>query len=107
MNRISYLLLSLLFINSCKEEKRVLEKINFSTDYKLSSEILHKVDTDTVDWKYQIAASDYAMKGDHENALIHWDKEFGTKTKELSQFQIDSLKAHYTPIDAKSYIVEQ
>ncbi|MFT7073070.1 MAG: hypothetical protein ACJA1Z_001657 [Patiriisocius sp.] len=47
----------------------MVEKIEFNNEYKFSSEIECKVKTDTIAWKHQISAADYATKGDYRNAL--------------------------------------
>ncbi len=97
----------LIIFSSCKEDKRVIEKIDFKTDYKFSSEIESKVAKDTVPWKYQISASDYATKGDYKNALIHWDLAYrARKTKTYSKNQIDSINEIYKIVPAIEYISE-
>jgi hypothetical protein len=87
--------------------KNVIEKIDFKTEYKFSSEIENKVFTDTVPWKYQISASEYATKGDYKNALIHWDFAMRTSEKEYSKSQIDSINQTYSKVNATDYIIEQ
>ena len=100
------LLTSLILIafTSCKKEKRVIEKFNFATDYKSSSEIEDKIKRDTVPWKYQISASDYATKGDYKNALIQWDLAMGTREKTYSEAQIDSINKKYSKITSSKII---
>jgi hypothetical protein len=87
--------------------KNVIEKIDFKTEYKFSSEIENKVFTDTAPWKYQISASEYATKGDYKNALIHWDFAMRTSEKEYSKSQIDSINQTYSKVNATDYIIEQ
>ena len=96
MKNAFYILTIIILFNSCKEEKRVNEKIDFETDYKFSSEIEDKVAKDTVPWKYQFSASDYATKGDYKNALIQWDLAMGTREKNFTEAQIDSIKQKYS-----------
>ena len=91
---------------SCQQEKQLLEKIEFKTDYKFSAQIEDKVQKDTVPWKYQISASDYAAKGDYHNALRHWDLAMGTEEKNYGQTQIDSINALYRKVSAKEFIIE-
>lgn len=97
----------LIGFSSCNESKRAIEKIDFTTEYKFSSEIEDKVAKDTVSWKYQSSASDYAKKGDYKNALIHWDSAMGTREKNFSKTQIDSLHQKYSKVKATDYIIEQ
>jgi len=85
----------------------VIEKIDFQTEYKFSSEIEDKVANDTVPWKYQFSASDYATKGDYKNALIQWDLAMGTSEKNFTESQIDSIQQKYSKIKATDYIIEQ
>jgi hypothetical protein len=94
-------------LTSCNEEKKVIEIIDFATEYKFSSEIEEKVAQDSVPWKYQFSASDYAIKGDYNNALIHWDLAMGTRVKSYSKLQIDSINQKYSKIKAIDYIIEQ
>ncbi len=101
------LTLILLSIISCTNEKRVIEKIEFNNEYKFSSEIESKVKTDTIDWKYQISAADYATKGDYKNALKHWNLAFRSKSKSYTKEQIDSINQKYIIVSAIDYIVEQ
>ncbi|WP_044400164.1 hypothetical protein [Lacinutrix sp. Hel_I_90] len=107
MRQTFYILTIILLFTSCKEEKRVIEKIDFKTDYKFYSEIEDKIAKDTVRWKHQISASDYATKGDYKNALIQWDLAMGTREKSYSQTQIDSINQKYSKVKATDYIIEQ
>jgi len=98
----------ILLLVSCKEEKRVIEKIDFETEYKFSSNIEDQVLEDTVTWKYQISASDYATKGDYKNALIHWDLGMGgAEEKNYSKEQIDSINRKYKKVNAFDYIIKK
>ncbi len=97
----------ILLLTSCEEEKRVIEKIDFETEYKFSSEIEEKVAKDTVPWKYQFSAADYATKGDYKNALIQWDLAMGTMEKNYTKNQIDSINQKYSKVKATEYIIEQ
>ncbi|MCF6298235.1 MAG: hypothetical protein L3J08_09690 [Flavobacteriaceae bacterium] len=107
MKRIFHTLTIILLLVSCKEEKRVIEKIDFKTEYKFSSEIEDKVVKDTVPWKYQNSASDYTTKGDYKNALIHWDLGMGGNEINYSKEQIDSINLKYSKINATDYIIEE
>lgn len=97
----------LLSIASCTNEKRIIEKIEFNNEYKFSSAIESKVKTDTIAWKYQISAADYATKGDYKNALKHWDLAFRSKSKNYTKEQIDSVNQKYKIVPAINFIVEQ
>ena len=107
MKQTFYTLTIILLLTSCKVEKRVIEKIDFETEYKFSSEIEDKVAKDTVPWKYQFSAADYATKGDYKNALIQWDLAMKTREKSYTKTQIDSINQKYTKVKAADYIIEQ
>lgn len=93
---------------SCKEEKRIVEKINFERkEYQFSSEITEKLSKDTIYWKYQIAAFEYATKGDYRNALILWDTAIKTRIKEFTKKKTDSINDVYAKVKAIDYIVEE
>lgn len=96
-----------LLLTSCDEEKPLIEKIDFETEYKFSYEIEEKVAKDTVPWKYQFSAADYATKGDYKNALIQWDLAMGTMEKNYTKSQIDSINQKYLKVKATEYIIEQ
>tara|TARA_R110002167_G_scaffold79830_5_gene219876 strand:+ start:12569 stop:13804 length:1236 start_codon:yes stop_codon:yes gene_type:complete len=97
----------ILLLTSCKGKKRVIEKIDFKTEYKFSSEIEENVSKDTVPWKYQFSSADYATKGDYKNALIQWDLAMGTMDKNYTRSQIDSINQKYSKVKATEYIIEQ
>lgn len=107
MKSTFYTLTIILLLVSCKEEKRIIEKIDFETEYKFSSEIEDKISKDTVPWKYQFSASDYATKGDYKNALIQWDLAMGTREKNFTESQVDSINLKYSKVKAIDYIIEQ
>lgn len=105
---ISLLIAGIAFLGltSCKESRNV-EKIDFTTSYKLSSQIEDKVAKDTVPWKYQISSSDHATKGDYKNALIHWDLAMHARKRKLDSSYIDSILQQYAKVNAADYIVRQ
>lgn len=104
MKKSVYLLICIFLVNSCAE-KKIIKTVDFKPkDYKFSSEIITKLKKDTISWKYQIAASDYAIKGDYKNALIQWDSAMGTKEREPSKQQIDSMNQKYLKVNAFDYI---
>lgn len=106
MKNTFYILTTIFLLTSCEEKKRVVEKINFETEYKFSSEIEDKVAKDTVPWKYQLSASDYATKGDYQNALMQWDLAMRAREKNFTKTQIDSINQKYTKVNAIDYIIE-
>lgn len=106
MKNIIYLIPVVILLINCKS-KNIYEKIEFENNYKFDSEIQEKLATDTVGWKHQIAAAEYAMKGDYKNALKQWDVAFPGKPQTFSQKQIDSIQAKYKIVPAMDYIVEQ
>jgi hypothetical protein len=98
---------TLFAFSNCNDVQSEIEKIDFKTNYKFSSEIENKIVSDTVPWKHQISAADYATKGDYKNALIQWDLAMGTKEQNYTQHQIDSINQMYSRVKATDYIVEQ
>ncbi|WP_218598614.1 hypothetical protein [Polaribacter sp. NJDZ03] len=106
MNKALYIITVILLVSSCKKEKRTIEQIDFTTEYKFSNEIETKVAKDTIAWKYQISASDYATKGDYKNALIQWDLAMGTKDRKFTENQVDSINQKYSKVKATDYIFE-
>ncbi|MGV8947725.1 MAG: hypothetical protein ACOH1N_14955 [Lutibacter sp.] len=80
---------------------------DFKTEYKFNSEIEDKIVKDTIPWKHQISASDYATKGNYKNALIQWDLAMATREKNFSKTQIDSINLKYSKVKATDYIIEQ
>ena len=106
---IKILLISTILIgsSSCIEEKKVIEEIDFKTNYKFSSEIEEKIAQDTSPYKYQFSAADYATKGDYKNALIQWDLAMRVGEKSYTKTQIDSINHKYYKVNATDYIIEQ
>ncbi len=97
----------ILSLASCKAQKRVIEKIDFKTSYKFSSEIKAEMALDNSSRKYQISASDYASKGDYKNALIQWDLARGSRERNFTKTQTDSINQKYSKVKASDYIIEQ
>ncbi|MBC2838348.1 hypothetical protein [Robiginitalea sp. SC105] len=104
---IAYLSLTVILCGSCTEEKRAVREIDFTTNYKLSSEIEEWVQNDTTAWRYQISAVDYATKGDYKNALRHWDLAMESRELNYSQSKIDSINNLYQKVPARDYILER
>ncbi|HEB62784.1 MAG TPA: hypothetical protein ENI82_06500 [Bacteroidetes bacterium] len=107
MKQTFYLFIVISIFTSCNVTKRAVEKIDFTTKYKFSSEIEDKVARDTVPWKYQISASDYATKGDYKNALKHWDLAMGVVDENLTKEQIDSINGKYKKLSAIDFIIKE
>jgi len=73
--------------------------------YKFSEDIETKMEKDTVPWKTQIGATDYAISGNYKKALQTWDK-IGAKVPSISAQ--DSLYFNeFKPQDAKEYILNR
>lgn len=107
---MKYQLFILAVILSCSSgfgQERIIEKIDFGLKYKFSLEIEKRVAKDTVSWKYQKSASEYAKKGDYKNALIHWDLAMGTRDNNYSPTKIDTLRNDYKKVEATDFIIEQ
>ena len=105
MKQTIYLLTSIILFLSCTE--REIEQIDFSTDYKFTSEIEEQILTDTIPWKYQISAADFAKKGDYKNALIHWDMGMPTQDRNYAKTEIDSINSKYSVLNAADYIIQE
>lgn len=95
----------LLFL-TCKSQE-LPEQIVFSNPYKFNSEIEKKVKEDTVSWKYQISAGEYASKGNFKNALKNWSMAFGGADKKYNQTEIDSINENYKIVPANDFIIQQ
>lgn len=105
MNQSIALLVSILLLASCSDKK--IQQIDFSTDYKFTSEIEEQILTDTIPWKYQISAADFAKKGNYKNALIHWDMGMPTQDKNYTKTEIDSINSKYSVVNASEYIIQE
>jgi|TARA_B110000238_G_scaffold65275_1_gene71754 hypothetical protein len=111
-NRLILIIISLSIV-SCTNEKRIIEKIEFNNEYKFNSELENKILSDTTTnphfkgYKHQIGASDYAKNGDYKNALIQMDLAMGTREKNFTKPQIDSINLKYSKVKAVDYIIEQ
>lgn len=103
---ILYLLVLVVVMTGCKSN-RTYTPIVYKSPYKFKETIEKKLATDTVAWKHQISAGEYALKGDYKNALQEWDLAFAGSSHTFSQKQIDSLHAQYTIVEAIPFIVEQ
>ena len=99
--------MTLFLWGACMVNRKIIKEINFKSEYKFSAEIEQKVKLDTVPWKYQISAADYATKGDYKNALIHWDLAMTPGLRTLKPEQIDSINTKYVKTDAVEFIVDQ
>lgn len=106
-NTFTILMLTLMAFLSCEKSTRDVQKIDFTTTYKSFSEIEDKVAKDTIPWKYQISASEYATKGDYKNALIHWDLAMRASERSYTKSQIDSIHQKYSKVNATDYILEE
>jgi len=89
---------------SCSETQITFERVKFDNIYMSSDKIEQKLVTDSVPWKYQIAAFNYAKKGDYKNALRLWDSAFKRKLKVVHQHDIDSIRSKYKLKNATKYI---
>lgn len=107
MKHTFYTLGLIIFLIACTNEKRVVQKIDFESPYKISSEIENKLAIDTTAWKHQLSAIDYANKGDYKNALLQWDLAMGFREINYSDKQIDSINTLYKTVNARDYVIDQ
>lgn len=96
-----------LFLSSGCRSTQQPEEIVFKNTYKFNSEIMEKTAKDTVAWKYQFAAGDFATKGEYRKALEQWDIAFAGNYKPYTQQELDSVRAAYQVVPAADYILEQ
>ncbi|CAM1346264.1 hypothetical protein [Tenacibaculum crassostreae] len=104
-NYLLLYLIALLFYHCKKQEK--FQAIEFSSPYKFNHEIREKLAKDTLPWKFQIAASDYASKGNYKEALKMWDSVFPVRERNYSTLEIDSIQKTYTPYNAIDFITSE
>ncbi|MCA1752805.1 MAG: hypothetical protein ABR572_09325 [Cryomorphaceae bacterium] len=107
MKQILYLLLPLLLLYACQDSRPKVLEIDFSTNYKFAAEIEERLRTDTMPWKYQSAAADYANKGDYKNALLQWDLGMRPQERSYSSHEVDSVMRTYTLVNAGEYIARE
>ena len=110
--RLINIFIAVLFVTACRET-RTIENIDYEPAYQLNAEIQKNIDTDTITnphftgYKYQKAASSYAMKGDYRNALKNWDLAMGQLSgRTFSNHEVDSLRSIYRAVPAVDYILE-
>ena len=92
-------LIILLSINS-NLHAQVAKKV-----YKFSEDIEAKMEKDTVPWKTQVGATDYAISGNYKKALETWDKT-GSEIPSISA-QDSAYFKEFKPQDAKEYILNR
>lgn len=110
MNRLVLVLLISSLFFSCTEHKKpelIFKPISLDFPYKFNQEIEEKLANDTVSWKDQIAASDFATKGEYRNSMLQWDKAMGIKVREIDKNKIDSILVKNRIIPAKEFLIEQ
>lgn len=105
MKQTISLLLSTILVLVCTD--REIQQIDFSTDYKFTSEIEKQILNDTSPSRYQRSASDFAKKGDYKKALIHWDMGMPTQDRNYAKTEIDSINSKYSVLNAADYIIQE
>nr|WP_314896812.1 hypothetical protein [uncultured Flavobacterium sp.] len=73
--------------------------------YKFSGDIETKMEKDTVPWKTQVGATDYAISGNYKKALETWDKT-GSEIPSISAQDMAYFK-EFKSQDAKEYILNR
>jgi hypothetical protein len=73
--------------------------------YKFSEDIEAKMEKDTVPWKTQVGATDYAISGNYKKALETWDKT-GSEIPSISA-QDSAYFKEFKSQDAKEYILKR
>ncbi len=91
-------------IFSCKSHFKPIE---YKATYKFNSAIEADFKNDSTQRKYQIAASEFALKGDYKNALQYWDAGWNSRETNWEQKQIDSINNLYKKEDAVACIINE
>jgi hypothetical protein len=107
LGRVFYFIFPSLFVLAGCKSATPLEAFSFKNHYKFSADITERTEKDTVAWKYQLSAADFATKGDYRKALEQWDIALPGKFKPYTEREIDSLRLQYKVVPAAAYIVEQ
>ncbi|WNB18165.1 hypothetical protein [Marivirga arenosa] len=92
---------------SCSKFSREIKEIDYSSPYPLSSTLEDKLEQDTLAWRYQISADDFARNGDYRNAIDKWDSARHSRKTDVSKAEIDSINNRYSVKNAKEYILEK
>lgn len=82
-------------------------KVDYTSSYRFTQEILDEITHDFPQWKYQIISTDFAKIEQDSLALLYWDKAMGARSVSLSKEQKDSIKSLYTIKDAKAVLIEE
>ncbi|WP_028890533.1 hypothetical protein [Tenacibaculum sp. 47A_GOM-205m] len=104
-NTLFFCSLTLIFSSCTKQE--IIQKINYTLPYKFNYEIEDKLAKDSLPWRFQIAASDYASKGNYKDALRVWDSIFPIRERTYTSTEIDSIKNSFTPTNALNFITSE
>ena len=83
-----------------------VREIEYSLPYKFDQEIEAKAFEDSMDWRYQLSATEYALKGDFQNALRHWDLGMPARDLSMSKEEEDSIHKTYEMVNAQDYIMK-
>lgn len=93
----------LILLSSCQDQI-VVNSIDFKNPYRTSQAIEEQIKTDTVPWRYQIGATEYAKKSDYKNAIRLWDSAFKKRAIDYPKKDLDSIKRNYSAVNALEYI---
>lgn len=74
-------------------------------NYQFSKDIDATIEKDTLAWKYQLGATEYATSGYYHDALTTWDKNGGGFKKLTVEDSLFIKK--FNPKSAKEYIIER
>lgn len=90
------------FLLSCQSKPKI-QVIDFQNNYQFNSEIAKKSNSG----KYQLSATAYSLKENHEKALEEWNLAFPARNKNYTKIEIDSITSKYEPVPAIDYIIEK
>lgn len=94
-----FYILCLLSLNNVLIAQVTKEKYRFSKDINAA------IEKDTLAWKYQLGATEYATSGYYHEALTTWDKNGGGFKKLSVEDSLFIKKCN--PKNAKEYIIER
>ena len=103
--RISQLLGLIIVLSACTNAPDV-EVISYVSPYKFNVEIFAQIEADSNPLKYQMAAMEFALKGEYQKALEQFDVSFGLPTSDWSDIQKDSLRDLYSVKPAMESIID-
>ncbi len=105
--RVILLVCFIACLYSCNSDSKCTPIEYSSKIYKFNSDIIDKLEDSPEDWKYQIAASEFATKGNYYASLRVWDVGRPKRqTTDLIKKDSINFYSNYQAVDAIEYISE-